>query len=135
MSAEKTKEKAPKAPKEKKEKTPAPRYQNLPQAKAIMDEEKRLKVVPTDFDFDKHESLRKGDFVSEHLYMEWKAAALDYRAAEFTKRSAELRTEAAHQRQFGDPSTKSKFKRHAKLMEKLKELEKELQAAGVQIEG
>ena len=132
MTADKNKAAKEKAPKEKKAR---PKYVNLPQAKAILDEEKRLKAVPSDFSFTEHAPLKKGDFVSEDLYMEWKAALFDHRAVSLTSRANELRTEAAHQRKFCDPSTKSKFKRYAKLAEKMKELEAELKAAGVQVEG
>lgn len=124
--------KPPKAPKEKKPKEPKVSivYTSLPQAKPLLDDEKRLKAVPTDFDHAKMESLKKGDFASEHLYLEWKAQACDFRAAELTQKATELRRDAENQRKFGDPAMRSKVKRHQKLLDKLKELQAELQAAG-----
>lgn len=134
MSPTATKEKAPKAakaPKEPKEKVPAIEYTTLPQARPLLDEEQRLKAVPTDFDFENHAPLKKGDFVLEAHYMQWKASALDFRAASLTARAASLRTEAANLEKFGDPALRSKARKAAKLQERLAELMAELKQAGV----
>lgn len=125
--------KAPKGEKPKKVKVPAPNYLDLPAAKPLLDEEGRLKAVPTDYDYDKHATLKKGDFAQAHLFLDWKATAIERHAAELVKRAQEMRTESDNARKFGDPALRSKAKKVEKMKAKLAELMAELEKQGVSV--
>ena len=102
---------------------------SAPQAE--LDAEGRLTCLPSAWDIDKHEPLKKGDFATEDLFLGWKAAYYDQRAKFFTARAAKIRSDMEALKKFGSPETRKKVRRAQKLAEQLAALNEALKNEGV----
>jgi len=111
----------------------APRVSYMEVATALNDEGK-LTEVPTDFDTSKHLKPSKDDFAHPALFMEFRAAEAEAKAADLTASAEKYRAEADNLRKFGDPETRKKAKRAAKLREQLADLEAQLAEEGVTVD-
>ena len=88
-------------------------------------------VVFAGYDATMHKPLVKGDFVSEDIYIEWRAFVNRWRAAKLTRFASTLETRADRLRQFGDERTRKKADKLTRMREQMAALEAELKEQGV----
>lgn len=86
-----------------------------------------FKEVPADFDYDAHKPLKKRDFAEDYVYLEYKAAECEAKAAQFRKEAEECK-------KLGSSSARAAAKRLVKMTEKMAELQAQLAAAGVDVD-
>lgn len=84
-------------------------------------------AVPEGFDFATNKPLKKRDFSADHLFYEYRAAEMDFKAAAFRKQAEEAK-------KLGSAKDRSRAKRLVKLQEKMAELKKQLTEQGVDVE-
>lgn len=84
------------------------------------------KAVPEGFDFRAHKSLKKRDFALDHLFYEYRAAEMDFKAAAFRKQAEEIK-------KLGSAKDRGRAKRLVKLQEKMAELRKQLEEQGINV--
>ena len=87
----------------------------------------KLTQVPEDFDSKLHKPLRKGDFEKEYTYLLMKADELEAKAKK-------LRDEAALSDKLGSSADRAKAKKLVKMQERMAELQKQLEDAGIDVE-
>lgn len=82
----------------------------------------------------KHKPLRKSDFAEEYMYMFFRAHVAQIRADQQAEKAKKLRKQAEQIQQFGDPKTRKKAKKLARMREQLAALEAELAGEGISLE-
>jgi len=88
----------------------------------------RLTTIPSDWNPDDFQMLRRKDFADESVpvFMEWRAGLWDVSAADCAAKAADLRSEAAIWSSTGGKAGAAKAKSYKALMAKMAELEAEL---------
>lgn len=94
----------------------------------------RLTKAPTDFDRKEHNPLKRPDFVSDDLYMTWKAGELEKHGNEMLERAKKLRTQAEQIQKYGDPAQRAQVKKAQKLVAAFAEMRAQLAKEGINIE-
>lgn len=82
--------------------------------------------TPPDFDFNKYKGLKTKDFETTAAYLEYRADALEFKAAK-------LRNDAEMERKFGNKADRSKAKRIKKYLSKIDELKAQLEEQGIDV--
>lgn len=96
-------------------------------------EDGRLKCVPTAFDGKLHLAPKKGDFVDEADFLDFRAAQAETRANELVERAARDRENATAIRKYGDPAQRAAIAKRQKMLAELAALEQGLIAEGVEL--
>lgn len=78
-----------------------------------------------------HTAPKRVEFANEADYMLFKADDMELRANGLLERATSMREQADQYRKYGDPATRQKIKRAAKLREQLAALEKALAEEGI----
>jgi hypothetical protein len=110
----------------------APRVSYMDVATAVNDEGK-LTEVPADFDGKLHLKPVREDFASPDLFMLFRAAEAEAKAAELTASAAKYREEADNLKKYGDPAKRKAVKRAMRLRNELADLEAQLAAEGIEL--
>jgi len=115
-----------KAPKEKREKSGGridfPKIGNKDEKIYPFDS-----VMPPEFDFKTHKTLKKKDFTADHLYFSHRAAEARFKAEQFDAQAEEAK-------KLGSAKDRGKAKRLIKLTEKMAELKEQLAGQGIDVE-
>lgn len=91
-----------------------------------------FETIPPTFDFSKHKPLGKKNFKDGTVgFLEFKAAQLRFSAAKLTAKAADYDSKIAIDKQFGSPEQRKIATKYANMRKQLAEMEKSLQADGV----
>ena len=85
--------------------------------------------IPRDMD-----RLARENFASEDLWLEHQANVFQIRGEGMIARAKRLRAEAENSRKFGDPESRKKLKRAAKLRDQLAILMAQLKSEGIEVD-
>lgn len=91
------------------------------------DSDPKFESVPDDWDTAKHNPLKKKDFEKEEVYFYMRADQLEAAAQK-------MRRKGEYSAKFGSSKDAVKAKRLKKMQEKMAELQKQLEADGVDVE-
>jgi len=118
---------------EKEPKIPRVSYSKHEAAKADLADDGRLKCVPSAFDGQLHLAPKKGDFVDEADFLDFRATQAETRAQELVERSARDRETATAIRRYGDPAQRAAIAKRQKMLAEVAALEAGLIAEGVEL--
>ena len=89
--------------------------------------ETKLKEVPEDFNFKKHNPIKRKNFEREEFYFDYKVLECDYHRDMYLKRAEEART-------LGSTTDRAKAKRLRSMQEKMAELRQQLESQGIDVD-
>lgn len=84
-------------------------------------------AMPENFDFKIHKSLKKRDFTADHLFYEYRALEMEFKAKSF-------RAQAEEAKKLGSAKDRSSAKRLVRLADKMTELKTQLSKQGINVE-
>lgn len=84
-------------------------------------------AMPEGFDFKINKPLKKRDFTADHLFYEYRALEMEFKAVGF-------RAQAEEAKKLGSAKDRSSAKRLIKLQDKMGELKEQLTKQGVNVE-
>lgn len=101
--------------------------------KSILNKDGLMVALPDGYDYRKFKPLKKKDFATEDLYIDYQGLIAEQKAEFFMELSKERHTRANHLRKFGDADTRRKAKKLERATKQALLLQKELEAQGIDV--
>lgn len=114
----------------KKEKKGRPKF-DAP--KSLLDKDGKLTAVPEDYDYRKFQPLKKLNFASEDLFLDYQGRVAEQKSKFFAELAKDRHERANSFRKFGDPEQRRKAKKLQRSIEAAHKLQKELEAQGIDV--
>ena len=108
-------------------------YTAAPESADERNPEGKLTRVPSNFDYTKHLSPKKVDFVDEADFLDFRAVQAETRASDLVNRATRDRETASAIRKYGDPAQRAAIAKRQKLLAEVAALEAGLKASGVEL--